>query len=303
MEFESPTFFHASVLVNESINFLNISKNGIYVDATFGSGGHSRAILDADPTVTVVAIDWDRISLEKYAPLLEQEYGKRFIPIFGNFAHLYKLLKNNGFARVNGILADFGTSQMQIQERPGFSIYRDMPLDMRMSLSHQKTTAAEVLNTASEKSLADIFYLYGQERFARKIARAIIQDRDKRPFKTTKDLADLVARIIPRQRQPRRIHPATKIFQALRIHVNNELANIGAFLKGAVGALAPSGRLVCISFHSLEDRLVKQFFKQCEESGTMEIVTKKAIIPSPEEIRLNPSARSAKLRAAARISQ
>ncbi len=292
--------FHKSVLVDEVISYLNIKPSGIYVDATFGSGGHTRAILEKDATVRVIGIDWDIASLNTYAPLIQQDFGDRFIPVFGNFAHLYKLLKKIDSIAVDGILADFGTSQMQIIERPGFSIYRDMPLDMRMSLSHQKTTAAEIINTAPPTLLADIFHTYGEERFARKIAAAIVYDRGKKPFTTTKQFADFIARIVPWQKNTK-IHPATRVFQALRIYVNQELENITSFLKGAPDLLVKDGRLVCISFHSLEDRIVKQFFKEKEEQGELAILTKKVVTATSEEIARNPSSRSAKLRAAARI--
>lgn len=292
--------FHTSVLTEQVLLYLNIKTDGIYIDATFGSGGHTRAILEKEPTSVVIGIDWDRHSLDTYGFLLQQEFGERFIPVFGNFAHLYKLLRKVGVEKVDGILADFGTSQMQIKERPGFSIYRDMPLDMRMSVSHQKTTAADVINTASQFVLEQIFKEYGEERFYRKIARAIVNDRKIKPFTTTKELATLVERITPRSRAAK-IHPATRIFQALRIYVNRELDNIKAFLKGAMGVLAQEGRLVCISFHSLEDRIVKQFFKDSEQKGYFEILTKKAIRPDAQEIENNPAARSAKLRAGMRI--
>jgi 16S rRNA (cytosine1402-N4)-methyltransferase len=292
---------HKSVLVEEVIFYLNVKPHGIYVDATFGSGGHTRAILTKEPTAQVIGIDWDINSLTTYSSLIVQEFGEgRFIPVFGNFAHLYKLLRKISVDKVDGILADFGTSQMQIIERPGFSIYRDTPLDMRMSLSHQKIMAAQVVNTASAELLADIFYTYGEERLARKIAQAIVEQRTRKLFYTTKELADLVARIVPWPKHGK-IHPATRVFQALRIYINQELENIKAFLKGAVGALAPQGRLVCISFHSLEDRLVKQFLREKADTGELKIVTKKVMGPTPEELQRNPSARSAKLRAAERI--
>ncbi len=300
MNTENELFFHKSVLVNEVLFYLHLKPAGIYVDATFGSGGHTRAILQQDPTVRVIGIDWDIQSLNTYAPIVQQEFGERFIPLFGNFAHLYKLLKKANISAVDGILADFGTSQMQINERPGFSLYRDMPLDMRMSLSHQQSTAAEIINSASQTLLADIFYTYGEERFARKIAAAIVHDREKKPFTTTKEFADFIARIVPRQKHTK-IHPATRVFQALRIYVNQELDNITSFLKGAPAVMQREGRLVCISFHSLEDRLVKQFFKEKEGMGELEILTKKVVVATPQELQQNPSARSAKLRAAARI--
>ncbi len=256
--------------------------------------------MERDPTITVIGIDWDLQSLNTYAPLIQHDFGHRFIPLFGNFAHLYKLLKKINISVVNGILVDFGTSQMQISERPGFSIYKDMPLDMRMSLSHQKETAADIINTASPQLLADIFYTYGEERYSRKIAAAIVYDRVKKPFTTTKQLADLITRIVPWPKHIK-IHPATRVFQALRIYVNQELENITAFLKGVPDLLAHEGRLVCISFHSLEDRMIKQFFKEKADEGVFKIMTKKVITATQEEVRRNPSSRSAKLRAAARI--
>lgn len=287
---------------NEVIELLNLKPNGIYVDATFGSGGHTRAILQQDPTITVIALDWDQASLDTYAPLLHEEFGDRFIPIFGSFAHIWRLLKKGSIAKVDGVLADFGTSQMQIVERPGFSIYRDTPLDMRMSTAHFKTTAADIVNQASEKELAHIFFTYGEERYSLKIARAIVNDRKTIPFKTTKQLAQLIERIVPRSKSSR-VHPATRVFQALRIVVNRELDNITDFLKQTVGLLHPGGRIVCISFHSLEDRIVKQFFIEKQREGVLDIITKKPLIPSERERAENPSSRSAKVRAAALIDQ
>ena len=284
----------------EVIELLNVKPHGVYVDATFGSGGHTRAILEKEPTCKVIALDWDQTSLDTYAPLLEREFGDRFIPIFGSFAHIWRILKKESIQYVDGILADFGTSQMQIVERPGFSIYRDTPLDMRMSVAHFKTTAADIINKAPEQELADIFFTYGEERYSRKIAQAIVHDRKTQSFQTTKQLASLIARIVPRNKRSN-VHPATRVFQALRIRVNRELDNILDFLKQSVTVLADSGRIVCISFHSLEDRIVKQFFKDKEHEKELEIVTKKLLSPSERELAENPSSRSAKVRAAARI--
>ncbi len=293
--------FHKSVLVEEVLTYLNPQPHKIYIDATFGSGGHTRAILEKEPTCRVIGIDWDRSSLDRYAPLIEEEFGDRFIPVWGNFALLYKLLKKIDLQQVDGILADFGTSQMQIADQPGFSLYTDAPLDMRMSAAHHKTTAAELLNTASEDKLLRIFSDLGEERFSRKIARAIVKERGRKRFKTTQQLADFIKGLVPYKREAK-IHPATRVFQALRIYVNQELDNIRSFLKGALPPLAPQGRLVCISFHSLEDRLVKQFFIDQSLAGKLEILTKKVVVPSSQEVASNPSSRSAKLRAAFKIS-
>ncbi len=293
-------FFHKSVLVQEVIHYLDPVDNGVYIDATFGSGGHTRALLESNPTCRVYGLDWDNTSLDKYAPLIQEEFGDRFIPIWGNFAHLYKLIKKYSIKPINGILADFGTSQMQIFERPGFSFRRDTPLDMRMSAAHQKITAADVVNESTVYQLIKIFKEFGEERSASRIARAIDEYRAHRPIKTTSQLAQLIEKVVPRQHN-KAIHPATRVFQALRIYVNKELENITAFLNTAVRSLALDGRLVCISFHSLEDRLVKQLFRSEKLAGNVELLTPKAIEPSEDEIRQNPSSRSSKLRALKKI--
>ncbi len=231
--------FHKTVLVQEVLEYLNPQPGKTYLDVTFGSGGHTRAILEKEPTCKVIALDWDQVALDTYGPALRAEFGDRIRLVWGNFALLYKLLRSEKIDNVDGILADFGTSQIQIINRAGFSVHRNTPLDMRMSPSHQKITAAELLNKATEEKLRELFWQFGQERNARQIAAAIIQERAIRPFKMTKDLADLIARIAPSKN--RRIHPATQVFQALRIYVNKELDNISAFLAAATSALNDEG--------------------------------------------------------------
>lgn len=289
--------YHKPVLVDEVLTYLNPQPDKLYLDVTFGSGGHTRAILEYESQCSVVAMDWDAISLDTYAPSLQELFDDRLTVIWGNFAHIYKLLKKAGINKVDGILADFGTSQMQIKERPGFSVYLDTLLDMRMSPQHQRVTAADVLNKASEEKLREIFWQLGEDRNAKRVAQAIVQARCKKNIKTTRELAEIIEHVVFR-RPGAKIHPATKIFQALRMHINKELENIHSFLAGALAVFNPGGRLVCISFHSLEDRLVKQFFKDQEIAGKLTILTKKVIIPTAEEVAKNPSARSAKLRAA-----
>ena len=251
----------------------------------------------------MIGIDWDQKSIEQNAPILKEKYGDRLNIIWGNFAHLYKLLKNNGIKNVDGILADFGTSQLQIQEREGLSFMKDTPLDMRMSKSHFHTTAADILNKCTENEIANILFEYADESYARKIARAVINKRKTERFKTTRQLVELIESIIPRytSKGKKHTHPATKTFQALRIAVNNELENIKSFLHAGVPFLAPTGRLVCISFHSLEDRIVKNFFKEKEGLLELKILTPKAVTATDTELSLNPSARSAKLRAAEKL--
>jgi 16S rRNA (cytosine1402-N4)-methyltransferase len=285
---------HKSVLVNQVLEYLNVSPGKTYLDVTFGAGGHTQAILEKEPTCKVIAMDWDGLSIDTYFPPLEEKYGDRISFVWGNFAQLHRALKKAGIDKVDGILADFGTSQMQIVERAGFSIYRNKPLDMRMSPSHQKITAEYLINKATEEKLRDIFWRLGEERHARKIAYAIVEERKKRYIKTTGELADVVERILGKHHK---IHPATRVFQALRIYVNKELDNIHAFLPAAIEHLNPSGRLVCISFHSLEDRMVKDFFKKIAEEGVGNVLTKRVVVAESDELRANPSSRSAKLRA------
>lgn len=289
---------HKPVLVNEVLTYLNPQPNQTYIDVTFGSGGHTRAILEKESTSTVIALDWDICSLETHGAPLQEKYGDRLKLVWGNFALLYKIVKKEGIKQVDGILADFGTSQMHLMERAGFSFSRDTPLDMRMSPSHQRMTAADIIATASEEKLRQIFWQLGEERYARQIARAIMQERKKKAIKTTKQLASLIEWVVPLSKRVRGFHPATRIFQALRIYVNKELDNIVSFLSAAIRILKPGGRIVCISFHSLEDRIVKQFFVEQEQRGVLEIVTPRVVVPTQQEVRMNPSARSAKLRAA-----
>ncbi|MBX9831321.1 16S rRNA (cytosine(1402)-N(4))-methyltransferase RsmH [Candidatus Babeliales bacterium] len=289
---------HKSVLVQEVIQYLNPQPGKVYVDATFGGGGHSRAILDHEPQCSVIGIDWDEDSIIRHAPALEEEYGDRLKILWGNFANLHRLLKKEKIDRVDGILADFGTSQYQIFEKEGFSFRVDSPLDMRMSAAHQRLTAADVVNHFNEQALSKILWELGEERGSRKIAHAIIEARKINLFKTSGQLAQLIEKVIPFH-GPRAIHPATKTFQALRIFVNKELENIKLFLPTAVGCLNAGGPLVCISFHSLEDRLVKTFFR--EKNHQLTTLTPKPVQASEEEIKQNPSSRSAKLRAATKI--
>lgn len=288
---------HKSVLVEEVLQYLDPRPGKVYLDVTFGSGGHTRAILEKEPDCVVIALDWDKKSLDTYGLPLQEEFPARLRLVWGNFALLYKILKEQKITSVDGILADFGTSQMQIFERPGFSLYRDTELDMRMSPPHQKTTAADIVNNATQEELYEIFKEFGEERFAGRIARVIVEERAAKKIVTTKDLAKLVERALPGGVKRGAIHPATRIFQALRIFVNKELANIEAFLPIAFKALNPDGRLVCISFHSLEDRVVKQFFVQCKQEGRAEILTPRIVMAQEEETKANPSARSARLRA------
>lgn len=285
--------YHIPVLVKEVIEYMAPKAGGVYVDATFGGGGHTRALLEAQPQCKVIACDWDKAAIELNGPLLERDFPGRIEFIWSNFTRLEHHLKKMGINQVDGILADFGTSQYQIKEKAGFSFATDTPLDMRMSPGHQTLLACDIVNNYSEKELLKILYEYGEESHARQIVRAILAVRVSKKFKTTGQLVALIEKVVPRR--PRGVHPATKTFQALRIVVNQELSNIHAFLGQSSKLIKPEGRLVCISFHSLEDRLVKQYLKDHKDIWT--ILTPRVVIGTDDEIRSNPSSRSAKLRA------
>lgn len=291
------TVYHKPVLVDEVLEYLNLKPGKTYVDVTFGGGGHTRAILEAEPGCTVIAIDWDRVALERNGIPLQEEFPDRLDLVWGNFAQIERLLAKINERKVDGILADFGTSQNQLTQRPGFSFNTDTPLDMRMSPAHQKTTAADILNHSSQATLVKMFKELGEVQRAHALVRLIIEEREKRPIKTTLQLVELVKKAGIMSSRPG-IHPTTKVFQALRMHVNKELENIRAFLKNGLMVLNPGGRLACITFHSLEDRIVKHFFKDVAalQKPPVVLVTPKAISGSEEEIKRNPSSRSAKLR-------
>jgi 16S rRNA (cytosine1402-N4)-methyltransferase len=288
---------HVSVLTKEVLAQLAPIDNGIYIDATFGAGGHSRALLSHNPKIKVIALDWDKKSIDTYAPELQAEFGSRFQVVWSNFAHIFRVAKKLNLTQVDGILADFGTSMMHFTQREGFSFSRETELDMRMSPAHQKTTAKDIVNFASVQELTAILHRGGEERFAYAIAKAIADQRKRKKIETTIELAHIVESVRGKKKHGS-IHPATQTFQAIRIAVNKELENIHAFLINSLPLLKKGGRIACISFHSLEDREVKEFFHQKTNEAVLTIITKKAITASDEEIAQNPSSRSAKLRVA-----
>lgn len=282
-------FHHIPVLPAAVVEGLRIQPQGLYLDATVGGGGHSGLILASDPTARLVAVDQDPMALASAQTALA-EFGERVRFWSGNFAQF-----EPGTQRFHGILADLGVSsaQFDIPER-GFSFRHTAPLDMRMN-PRQDLTAAEVVNTWDETDLANLIYTYGEERLSRRIARTIV---DQRPFQTTTALAEAISRCVPKAYRHGRIHPATRTFQALRIAVNQELEVLATLLVKAPQWLLPGGRLAIISFHSLEDRMVKHRLK---ENPDLHIITKKPIIATEAEIVTNPRSRSAKLRIAERI--
>jgi 16S rRNA (cytosine1402-N4)-methyltransferase len=307
---------HRPVLLHESLEWLAVSEGGLFVDGTLGLGGHSEAILESGPDTSVIGIDRDPQAIAAATARLDR-FGPRFRPVHGNFRELPGILKSAGIPQVQGILVDLGVSSLQFDAADrGFSFRNDAPLDMRMDATSAEPTAAELLAELPEVEIARIIYEYGEERGSRRIAKWIVEARERgEPIKTTKQLADLVWRAVGKGKRDQ-IHPATKTFQGLRIAVNNELEGLDEFFGEAIRSLAQHGRLVAISFHSLEDRIVKQTFRrlsgqctcpprlpvcQCGARREVEILTRRPVIPSPEEIADNPRSRSAKLRAVRKL--
>jgi 16S rRNA (cytosine1402-N4)-methyltransferase len=291
---------HEPVLVAETLELLQAERGGLFVDCTVGLGGHSLAVLEAGAT-RVIGLDRDPDALRLAADTLAA-FGDRVELVHADYRDLDRVLDERGISGVNGTLADLGVSSMQLDgEGRGFSFRRDEPLDMRMDRS-QGPTAADLLASAGEKELADVIFQYGEERFSRRIARGIVATRRTQPVTTTGQLAQIVRRAVPR-RGYQRIDPATRTFQALRIWVNRELEGLEQFLATAVRRLLAGARLAVISFHSLEDRIVKHTFRAFERGEVaVRVLTKRPVEPTDEEIARNPRARSAKLRAIERMA-
>jgi len=291
---------HKSVLLKESMEILQPKSGGIYLDLTFGGGGHSEQILKlSEPNGIVVALDQDLFAIE-CALKLKETYKDRLIVIKENFSKCYTKLLSMGYKFFDGIIMDIGVSSFQLDDaQRGFSFLKDGPLDMRMSKDNP-LTAKIIVNQWNKRELENIIRDYGQERFAKKIASKIEEQRAKTPIETTLDLVNIVKEAIPHYFY-KKIHPATKTFQALRIAVNSELVNLKEGLINGIKLLKPQSRLVVISFHSLEDKIVKNTFKDYSQQKVVTILTKKPIVPSLDEIKANPRARSAKLRSIEKI--
>lgn len=300
---------HKPVLLNEVIEYLDLKPGSFLIDGTFGAGGHSVSIIEKlERNGILLAVDWDKESLQRGKKIIEANFQfpsaswcTNFQLIFenANYADLPDILKKHNLGKADGVLLDLGFSSDQIEASGrGFSFLRDEPLDMRYN--RKSLTVAEVVNSFSEKDLADIFYKYGEERRSRQIAKNIVEYRREKRVLTTFDLVEAITKSNKSNRTNwtnRKIHPATRVFQALRIYVNDELGNLEKFLNNILTVLKPNGRAAIISFHSLEDRLVKNHFKDLEKEGKARILTKKPVVATREEILVNPRARSAKLRA------
>ena len=305
-------FHHIPVLLEPTMESLALKSDGIYVDGTLGGGGHSENILQRTaPNGRLIGIDQDDEALAAAGARLEK-YGSRFIKVKSNFCQMKDVLADLGIGQVDGILLDIGVSSHQLDDGSrGFSYMVDAPLDMRMDQNSGSMTAADLLAELSEEEIADIIYKYGEERYSRRIARQIVNARAKEPIKTTFQLVDLIRRAMPHTKNKEKQHPAKRTFQALRIAVNDELGVLQAALDDALDLLKPGGRLSVITFHSLEDRIVKEQFKTwakgctcppdfpicvCGKKPTVKIITRKPIVADDEELEVNPRSRSAKLR-------
>ncbi len=288
---------HEPVLLAEVVAVLAPTSGGIYVDGNVGFGGHATAILEASaPDGRLIGFDWDEAAIERAADRLAP-FGDRVVLIRDNFVTIGRHLRARGIEAVDGILLDLGISSYHVDASGrGFSFQRDEPLDMRMDL-RREVTAADLVNDLPERDLADIIYHYGEERQARRIAAHIVLARRRQRIATSGQLAAIVAQAVPKRFHPRRIHVATRTFQALRIAVNGELDNLRAVLLDGWRFLRPGGRFCVISFHSLEDRLVKTVFAS---EPQLVVLNKKPVTPTTAEIERNPRSRSARLRVAAR---
>lgn len=305
-------FKHIPVLFNETIDALNVRPDGIYVDCTAGGGGHCAAVAERLTTGRIIAIDQDP---EAVANLQERfKNNGRVTIVHDNFVNISSILENLGIDGVDGIMADLGVSSHQLDtDERGFSFHKDAPLDMRMSM--EGMSAADLVNTASQSELQKIIYTYGEEKFAPSIARNIVKAREKKPIETTFELVDIIKASMP-MKAKRDGHPARKTFQALRIEVNGELEKLERALDDMFEALNPSGRIAIITFHSLEDRIVKARFKNnenpctcppdfpvcvCGKKSKGKVITRKPIVPSDEELNENQRSKSSKLRVFERI--
>jgi 16S rRNA (cytosine1402-N4)-methyltransferase len=307
---------HKSVLLPETMKLLKPEGGECFVDATLGLGGHAEALLSISGETKMIGIDQDAEAIE-FARARLEKFGERIKIFHENFSSIKQVLTGAGIEKVDGVLADLGVSSLQFDsETRGFSFRFDAPLDMRMNPDAETETAAELLERLSEEEIADIIYRYGEERKSRRIARRIVWKREiGEPVRTTRELAETVEKAIGRGKD--KIHPATKTFQALRIAVNGELEILEQFIRDSVDVLKKEGRLVLITFHSLEDRIVKQTMQElagkcfcppriprcvCGAKKEIEILTKKPVVPDEKELQENPRARSAKLRACRKLN-
>ncbi|MDN5365256.1 MAG: rRNA (cytosine1402-N4)-methyltransferase [Thermacetogenium sp.] len=292
---------HIPVMLETALDLLALKEGGTYVDCTLGGGGHAGEILRRiGPRGRLIGFDKDGKALERIKDVLAP-YLDRVTLVKRDFRHLALVLQKLEVVQVDGILFDLGVSAYQLLDpERGFSYNYDAPLDMRMDEGSQ-TTAKDLVNSLSERELADIIFRYGEEKWARRIARFIVERRESAPITTTQQLVEIIKDAIPAAARRKGPHPARRTFQALRIAVNDELAGIEEGVRAGIPFLSAGGRIVVITFHSLEDRIVKNIFREYAGASILQIITKKPLVPSPAECRQNPRARSAKLRAAEKL--
>ncbi len=308
-------FKHVSVLLNEAVDGLNIKESGVYVDGTLGGGGHSEAILKRNETLRLIGIDRDLDAIAAASKRLES-FSKRTTFVNSNFSNIKEVLSSLNIDKIDGAVLDLGVSSYQLDNAErGFSYMKDAPLDMRMNQKDIKS-AYDVVNGYGKDELTDIFFRYGEEKWSKRIAEFIVNKREKEPIKTTKELADIISAAIPAGAREKNSHPAKRVFQAIRIEVNGELEILKNAVQDFVESLSSGGRLAIITFHSLEDRIVKQCFSElaagctcprdfpvcvCGKQPAIKIITKKPILPSKEEQEGNLRSKSAKLRIAEKL--
>lgn len=308
-------FAHISVLLNEAVDAIAVKDNGIYVDGTLGGGGHSEEILKRNSSLKLIGIDRDQEAIAAAGKRLEP-YSDRITLVNSNFANVKEVLRNLGIEKIDGAVLDLGVSSYQLDNAErGFSYMKDAPLDMRMNQNDTKS-AYDVVNTYDKDALCSIFYRYGEEKWSKRIAEFIVKRRETTPIKTTKELADIISAAVPAGARDRGSHPAKRVFQAIRIEVNGELEILKNAITDFVSCLNKGGRLAVITFHSLEDRIVKQCFSElaagctcpkdfpvcvCGKQPAVKVITKKPLLPTEEEQTFNSRSKSAKLRAVQKL--
>ena len=278
-------------MVDEIISYLAPEKLKTYVDCTFGQGGYSKKILE-NTNCNIIAIDRDKDAIE-HAKLLKKKYPKNFIFCVDNFSRLDQVLKKNDIKKIDGLIFDLGISNTQLNNPTrGFSFSNNGPLDMRMDIENLDLTAQKIINEFDQHNLSDIFYYYGEEKNSRQIARKIIEFRKKKEISTTFELVELIKKVNSFKKK----HPATRVFQALRIFINDELNELDITLKKSLLFLKKNGKIITVAFHSLEDKVIKNFFSR--NKGLLKILTKKPVTPNEKEVKINPRSRSARMRVA-----
>ena len=282
---------HHPVMVDEIISYLAPEKLKTYVDCTFGQGGYSKKILE-NTNCNIIAIDRDKDAME-HAKFLKKKYPKNFIFCVDNFSRLDQVLKKNDIKKIDGLIFDLGISNTQLNNPTrGFSFSNNGPLDMRMDIENLDLTAQKIINEFDQHNLSDIFYYYGEEKNSRQIARKIIEFRKKKEISTTFELVELIKKVNSYKKK----HPATRVFQALRIFINDELNELDITLKKSLLFLKKNGKIITVAFHSLEDKVIKNFFSR--NKGLLKILTKKPVTPNEKEVKINPRSRSARMRVA-----